>query len=168
MGGRLPEFKRWLPVVFWMALIFAGSACRLSVEDCGRIIGPVVRWLFHGPSPEAFTTAILCARKSAHVVEYAILAALLCRALAPAPWPLGARPRLWPKGGVVLALALLYAASDEFHQLFVPTRVGCVADVLIDASGAALGIAGFYAASVLCRRGLRQTAVPAGPRSPAT
>jgi len=157
----LSPFKRWFPVLFWMALIFAGSACRLSAEECARIIGPVVRWLLHGPSPDAFATAILCARKGAHVVEYAILSALLCWALAP-------RPRLRPKAGVVLALALLYAGSDEFHQLFVPTRVGCVADVLIDACGAVLGIAAFHAAAALCRRSSLQAALPAGLRWPPT
>ncbi len=35
---------------------------------------------------------------------------------------------------------LLYAISDEFHQLFVPGRSGEVRDVCIDFSGAILGI----------------------------
>ena len=34
----------------------------------------------------------------------------------------------------------LYAATDEFHQLFVPGRAGLPTDVLIDATGAALGL----------------------------
>ena len=38
-------------------------------------------------------------------------------------------------------LGVLYAASDEFHQLFVPGRAGRVSDVLIDSSGVLLGIA---------------------------
>lgn len=38
-------------------------------------------------------------------------------------------------------VCLLYAASDEIHQLFVPGRSGEVRDVMIDFSGAALGIA---------------------------
>ena len=36
--------------------------------------------------------------------------------------------------------ATLYAATDEFHQLFVPGRAGLPTDVLIDATGAALGL----------------------------
>ncbi len=39
------------------------------------------------------------------------------------------------------AVCLLYAASDEIHQLFVPGRSGEVRDVMIDFSGAVLGIA---------------------------
>jgi VanZ family protein len=42
---------------------------------------------------------------------------------------------------VAFALAVLYAASDEFHQTFVEGRVGAIHDVAIDAIGAAIGIA---------------------------
>ena len=46
---------------------------------------------------------------------------------------------------VVLAAALAFctfhAILDEWHQSFVPSRVASVADVLLDAFGAALGLA---------------------------
>jgi VanZ family protein len=142
-----------------MALIFIGSACRLSVQDCARIIGPIVDRFLRSPSPEALTTAVWRARKCAHVVEYAVLAVLLCWALDRLP---GTRPRRWSKAGVALAIAVLYGASDEFHQLFVPSRVGSVADVLIDACGAVLGIAGFYATGALWRRNSPRMPPPAG------
>jgi len=35
---------------------------------------------------------------------------------------------------------MFYAASDEFHQTFVPSREGCVRDVMIDTSGALAGL----------------------------
>ena len=63
-------------------------------------------------------------RKCAHATEYAILAILLRRAfLAELP---------------ALALAVAYAATDEFHQTFVEGRHGSPIDVLIDSAGAAL------------------------------
>jgi len=34
----------------------------------------------------------------------------------------------------------VYAATDEFHQLFVPGRSGQVKDVLLDSCGAAVGV----------------------------
>ena len=43
-----------------------------------------------------------------------------------------APPWRWSEAGLVLALVALYAASDEFHQTFVPSRQGCVRDVLLD------------------------------------
>ena len=69
----------------------------------------------------------LVLRKLAHAAEYAILGALLLRATRNV--------------GLAFALAVLYAASDEFHQTFVEGRVGAVHDVAIDAIGAAIGIA---------------------------
>jgi len=46
---------------------------------------------------------------------------------------------------VVLALGIcvLFAISDEVHQLFVPGRGGQVSDVLIDSAGASVGL-GIY------------------------
>ena len=47
---------------------------------------------------------------------------------------------------------ILYAASDEFHQLFVPGRAGLITDVCIDSAGALLGILLFLAALRLTSR----------------
>lgn len=40
----------------------------------------------------------------------------------------------------MFAVGSLYAASDEFHQLFVPGRSGRLTDVLIDSAGLLAGI----------------------------
>jgi VanZ family protein len=66
-------------------------------------------------------------RKLAHTTEYAILGALLVRATG--------------RIGTAFALGVLYAISDEFHQVFVPGRHGAPLDVAIDAVGVAVGIA---------------------------
>jgi VanZ family protein len=68
-------------------------------------------------------------RKCAHATEYAVLAALLFRVLE----------RTWP----ALTVAVVYAASDELHQAFVRGRHGSPYDVLIDAAGAAIGLAAY-------------------------
>jgi VanZ family protein len=41
---------------------------------------------------------------------------------------------------VSIGCALLYAATDEYHQRFVAGRVGCLHDVLIDGAGAWIGM----------------------------
>jgi VanZ family protein len=77
-------------------------------------------------------------RKCAHLTEYAIFALLVWRAVhftknhLP-PWS-------WPKIGGTLLIVFLYAASDEFHQSFVPTRTARVSDVFIDTAGGAIGL----------------------------
>ena len=64
-------------------------------------------------------------RKAAHMAEYAILFALARRAMGDA------------RG---FAFTLLYAASDELHQSFVPGRHGAWTDVLVDGAGALLAL----------------------------
>jgi VanZ family protein len=96
----------WLPVVAWAAVIFALS----SVPSLSTGLG-------------TWDTVL---RKGAHVTEYAILGALLYRALrreAPA-----------------LAVGIAYAATDELHQHFVRGRHASPVDVAIDALGVTLGM----------------------------
>ena len=76
-------------------------------------------------------------RKGAHMTEYAILAILLFVWISR--WQ---TPRL-RMACMAAALAVLYACSDEFHQLFVAGRAGKVSDVLIDSAGAVAGLALF-------------------------
>lgn len=42
--------------------------------------------------------------------------------------------------GISLGISTLYAATDEFHQLFIANRSASIFDVFIDASGALSGI----------------------------
>ena len=69
----------------------------------------------------------LVLRKLAHTAEYAILGALLARATE--------------RASLAFGLGVLYAVSDEIHQVFVPGRHGAPLDVVIDAVGVAVGIA---------------------------
>jgi VanZ family protein len=101
----------WLPVVAWAALIFALS----SIPDLGTGLGG---W-------------DLAFRKAAHLAEYAVLGALLARALynTIAGWAWLS----WVAGTA-------YAASDELHQHFVPGRQASALDLAIDAVGVAVGV----------------------------
>ena len=101
-----PALRLWLPVLAWAAVIFALS----SLPGLGTGLG----------------TWDLVLRKLAHVGEYAVLGALLLRALGR-PLP-------------AAALGVAYAVTDELHQRFVPGRLGSPRDVAIDAVGVALGI----------------------------
>jgi VanZ family protein len=96
----------WLPVVVWAAVIFAFS----SIPSLSTGLGT---W-----------DTIL--RKAAHMAEYAILGALLLRALG----------RELP----ALFFGLAYAVTDEIHQHFVEGRHASPIDVAIDGVGVAIGI----------------------------
>lgn len=75
-------------------------------------------------------------RKTAHALEYAILALLLAGATCN-EFSVKELKKAW-------LYAVLYAFTDEFHQLFVPDRAGLLSDVVIDASGAALSMVVLY------------------------
>jgi len=66
-------------------------------------------------------------KKIAHLIEYAILAILSYRAFGRSK-------------KIALLFVLLYGASDEFHQSFIPTREPRVRDIIIDVIGGGLGL----------------------------
>jgi VanZ family protein len=98
---------RWGPVVLWAGLIFGLSA----VPSLSTGLGV---W-------------DLVLRKLAHFAEYAVLGALLLRAIGI------------PAAAVLAGSA--YAATDEVHQLFVSGRHGSPLDWLIDTAGVVAGVA---------------------------
>lgn len=105
--------RYWLPVIIWMAVIFYLSG-RASVKVADE---PILNFLFF---------------KTLHVIEYSILFVLYFRAL---------KNTLRISIGVnifatAFFLTLIYAMTDEIHQLFIPTREGRARDVIIDAIGA--------------------------------
>lgn len=55
-----------------------------------------------------------------------------------------ARAWSWPLARLAMCVAALYAATDELHQAFVPSRTGSAIDVLIDSAGAILGVIALY------------------------
>ena len=98
--------SRWAPVVLWAGLIFALS----SIPSLSTGLG----------------TWDLVLRKAAHVGEYAVLGALLWRALRSGP--------------LALLAGSAYAVTDEVHQVFVSGRQGSALDWVIDTIGIAAGV----------------------------
>jgi VanZ family protein len=129
----------WLPVIIWMVAIFSASGDSASFQHTSRILEPFLHWLLPNISTETFRDIVFVIRKCAHVTEYAVLGILVWRARRK-PALHDTRPWEWPAAGEALWATVLYAATDEFHQTFIPSREGCVRDVLIDSSGAVAGL----------------------------
>jgi VanZ family protein len=104
--ARPRALSLWLPVVLWAGVIFALSAIPSLSSGLGT-----------------WDTVL---RKCAHTLEYAILGALLLRALG----------RETP----AFLAGVAYAATDELHQHFVHGRHASPVDVAIDAVGVTLGL----------------------------
>jgi VanZ family protein len=112
----------WLPVLAWATLIFYVS----SQPSLPQLQNPWWELLL---------------KKGGHLVEFAVLAWLLMRALQN-PARVGGRAYLWS-----LSTVILYAASDEFHQWFVPGRHPSPIDLTIDAAGAGLALLAYWLVS---------------------
>jgi VanZ family protein len=125
-----------MPAFGWMVVIFLASSDLGSAEHTSRFLVPFLRWLMPNVDLSTLASAQFLVRKAAHVTEYAILGALLLRAFSAN----AARPR-WHYVVIAAGVAAAFAALDEFHQSFVGSRTGSPYDVLIDISGAILGLA---------------------------
>ena len=103
----------WGPAVAQMAAIFTAS----SLSELPSLPGGLTN-------------------HTGHFIGYALLGALLLRALAQASWT-GVTRR-----AVVLAWvgSVAYGVTDELHQAFVPMRTPALDDLAADALGAAAGI----------------------------
>ena len=137
MPRSLRPIFTWLPVMVWMLVIFSASSDRASFQHSSRLIGPLVQWFFPRISEQSLHAVILGVRKAAHVTEYAILGVLCWIAFRSR-----GQPKQWDWRGArnSLFLVVSYAATDEFHQRFVPSREASLLDVLIDVAGGALGL----------------------------
>lgn len=101
---------RWIPVLLWMSLIFFLSA----QPDLPGIPGlDLIDWN----------------DKVKHFITYAILGALIWRAL-------GRKRAKWWQIVIPAIIAAIYGASDELHQKFVPGRSCDPLDWAADTFGA--------------------------------
>lgn len=85
------------------------------------------RFLMHVFSED---TAQFIVRKGAHFTIYTCLGFCVYRAL----------PAMKHKWLIALLICVLYAASDEWHQSFIPNRSAALKDVLLDSCGSGLGL----------------------------
>jgi VanZ family protein len=126
--------KYSVPVIFWMCLIFWMSTETFSAQNTLSVVETILYFLISKISSQELTLIHALIRKSAHVIEYFILGLLLFRAFRGSS--IGSWNWRWTLFAVIVVV--LWAASDEFHQSFVPSRTASVVDVAIDTAGGVL------------------------------
>ena len=122
-----------------MGVVFFASGDAKSYQHTSTLFEPLLHWLFPQMPQTRVEFIHHIFRKIGHLTEYALLALLLWRAIRQ-PQKNEQRPWCWDEAGLSLAIVFLYAASDEFHQIFVPSRTALVSDVVIDTTGGAIGL----------------------------
>lgn len=132
---KLNKMISWIAVIIWMLIIFhlssqvAGQSNQLSV-GITKIVVDIFNNIFHSADLDinAYNHII---RKNAHFFAYLILGILAANVLS----------KNEHKGVfIVLVFCIIYAISDETHQMFVPGRGPGLKDVIIDSAGAGVGI----------------------------
>ena len=106
------------------------------MEQTSLIIRPVLKFLFPSAADVTIDLYHGYIRKSAHFIEYAMLAFLAFRAVSGSSAGLLRRLRML----VPVFFVALVASIDEFHQSFVPSRTSSVLDVLLDVSGGVFAV----------------------------
>lgn len=132
--------KAWGPVILWSCLMFFFSTGIFSFSNTSRISTPLLLWIFPGSPSDWLDTIHYFMRKLGHWTEYFIFAVLLMRALR------GGNQDAWDRRwiGWTLIIVVLYALSDEFHQIFVPHRASRWSDVILDVFGGSCGAFWMY------------------------
>jgi VanZ family protein len=139
MKGRVTQSSRnfikyWVPVIFWMCFIFWMSTETFSSQNTFPLIEAFLRFLVPKVSSQGIGLIHTFIRKAGHVIEYFILGLLVFRAFRgdlTLSWS-------WRWSFFAVIVVLLWAATDEFHQSFVPTRRASAVDVGIDTAGGTL------------------------------
>ena len=125
-----------LAVVFWMAIIFKlsaqpGEQSNLLSTKVTTIIVSLAQQFRSDVNVLSLNYLI---RKCAHFLAYLVLGIIVLFAMRRIGFS-GKKGILW-----TLLICISYAITDELHQGVVPGRTPKLMDVLIDSSGASLGI----------------------------
>ncbi len=151
-------WRRLLPLAFWMVLIFVGSTSLMTPNHTGSLLQNFLAIFSIHLDRVTADHVNHIVRKCGHVCEYSVLALLAARVFLTSSRP-GLRRWWWP---CALAVVIVFASTDEYHQTFVPGREGQVKDVVLDSFGAACALAIF---AVIRRVYLRRRAVELAPAS---
>lgn len=142
-----------LAVVFWMVFIFYLSHQPASVSNglskgiTEAIVTTIEKVVPNQEFDIRYVNHVI--RKNAHFLAYFVLGFLAMYALGRF------KLKRYKWIGLAILVGVLYAISDEVHQLFVPGRGGQLKDVLIDSAGVLAGV-GVYIIGKRIKKALRR------------
>ncbi|WP_017755454.1 VanZ family protein [Calidifontibacillus oryziterrae] len=142
----------WLPTLIWASIIFLFSSQTYEVQSLRPYIRNYVdlatvtelfsnfQFVYAGKRISVHTVGAevfleFCIRKGAHFAIFFILGWLLFRALIST-----FQLRQFRTIALCTLLIILYAASDEVHQMFTVNRTPSIHDVFLDIIGGLFGI----------------------------
>ena len=163
LQSRFSHILSHILVLVWMWVIYSFSAQNgetsggLSGRICYSIVSAIndlFRFGWEEVSMQEIAQMMgFPIRKLAHMSEFGILALLNY-------WACSFYPKVKNKLYVfAFGLTVLYAATDEFHQLFIADRSGNLIDVGVDATGALLALVVVWFISRIAKKRTAQSKV---------
>ena len=131
ISDRHHLLKAWIAAILWLIVIAIESSAWLSAHNTGRILYPLLHFLF-GLSQASFPTVHFFIRKSGHVFGYGLLSILLFRAWRETLPALGNPQWTFRWANIAVLGTALVASLDEWHQSYIPSRTGSIHDVILD------------------------------------
>lgn len=128
----------WLAAGLWMGVIFYLShQPSSSSNELSTGVMSILKENVFALMPFDWDTGSLhhFIRKSAHFFAYFLLGILTFNAMIKSFPRIEKKNTLW-----AFMICVLYAVSDETHQLFISGRSGEVKDIILDSSGSLVGI----------------------------
>lgn len=125
----------FVPLIFWCCLIFAFShQPKDESVKYSQLALALLRFLHIDLNDWTMGNATFAIRKIAHITEYFVLYLFTFYALS--------KTSMTSNKKLIYSFlfCLFYACTDEFHQTFIPGRVGTLSDVGVDSVGMGLGI----------------------------
>ena len=117
-------------VLIWMIIIFIMSS--FNATDSANQSNFIVNIISNILNIENVRLLSLIIRKLAHFTEYLILGTLVINMFT--------KNNAKKTYLLSILLCIIYAISDEIHQIFVPGRACQIKDILIDSVGSITGI----------------------------
>lgn len=149
----------WMILIFYFSAQDGQNSSRLSSEVSkyiAQLLTPVFSAVTDSPQLPFIDDLQYIVRKGAHVSLYFILGILTMSAMLEYKIKTGYKVLL------AFAVVVLYAASDEMHQYFIPGRAAMFGDVMFDTAGSSAGILAALGLRNIMRR--RRLAPPGGLR----
>ncbi|MCI8659817.1 MAG: VanZ family protein [Lachnospiraceae bacterium] len=156
MKNSLKKYLSWIPpfLIATAIFIFSSQPADESTSTSNGVIHILIEFagklnildLKHADPDALYKILQTPIRKGAHITEFAVLNLSLIYALSS-----------WNIKGMKLIrtaflLTVLYACTDEFHQIFVPGRAGLIQDVLIDSIGPMIILGSYILYQLLKKR----------------
>lgn len=117
-------------VLIWMIIIFIMSS--FNAEDSANQSNFIVNIIANILNINNISLLCLIIRKLAHFTEYLILGTLVINMFT--------KNNAKKTYLLSILLCIIYAISDEIHQIFIPGRACQIKDILIDSVGSITGI----------------------------